>query len=396
MSTKGLSILLIAWKTVTRKIFRNIVLALAVSLLVSLLVFALLFNRAVQDDIAAASRKLGADIVMVPAEAMEMAEEFILESKKKGFYMDKEIYETVKSMPEIKAATYQIYLETLESGCCSIVEGQVVAFDPETDFVISPWFNSPPPPLLDGEVYIGSYVYEFLGLIDTATLFGHKVKVVGDLEETGTGLDHGLFMRVRDLDTISSDVTGKYKRGDISIVFLKLAEDADQLAFLDKLAIMFPNTGMMTRGSIGSDVRATLKDITRVFSITIAISSALAVLLAWSTFTALANERKREVGILRAIGAHKSHIMKMFLSEALIISLTGGFVGIGIGNYLIHNLAGNFDLLSRLGAYTSVSLLNIFYSLLAMLIGVGVCLVGAAVPVIRLAALEPLQAIKDD
>ena len=396
MSKKGQSILLIAWKTVTRKIFRNIVLALAVSLLVSLLVFALLFNRAVQDDIAAASRKLGADIVMVPAEAMEMAEEFILESKKKGFYMDKEIYETVKSMPEIKAATYQIYLETLESGCCSIVEGQVVAFDPETDFVISPWFNSPPPPLLDGEVYIGSYVYEFLGLIDTATLFGHKVKVVGDLEETGTGLDHGLFMRVRDLDTISSEITGKYKRGDISIIFLKLTEDADQLAFLDKLAIMFPNTGMMTRGSIGSDVRATLKDITRVFSITIAISSALAVLLAWSTFTALANERKREVGILRAIGAHKSHIMKMFLSEALIISLTGGFIGIGIGNYLIHHLAGNFDLLSRLGAYTSVSLLNIFYSLLAMLIGVGVCLVGAAIPVIRLAALEPLQAIKDD
>jgi hypothetical protein len=110
----------------------------------------------------------------------------------------------------------------------------------------------------------------------------------------------------------------------------------------------------------------------------------------------LANERRREVGILRAIGAHKSHIMKMFLSEALIISLTGGFIGIGIGNYLIHHLAGNFDLLSRLGAYTSVSLLNIFYSLLAMLIGVGVCLIGAAIPVIRLAALEPLQAIKDD
>ena len=396
MSKKGLSILLIAWKTVTRKIFRNVVLALAVSLLVSLLVFALLFNRAVKDDIAAASRKLGADIVMVPAEAMEMAEEFILESKKKGFYMDKEIYETVKSMPEIKAATYQIYLETLESGCCSIVEGQVVAFDPETDFVISPWFNSPPPPLQDGEVYIGSYVYEFLGLIDTATLFGHKVKVVGDLEETGTGLDHGLFMRVRDLDTISSDISGKYKRGDISIIFLKLNEDADQPAFLNKLAIMFPNTGMMTRGSIGSDVRATLRDITRVFSITIAISSALAVLLAWSTFTALANERRREVGILRAIGAHKSHIMKMFLSEASIISLTGGFIGIGIGNYLIHHLAGNFDLLSRLGAYSSFSLLNFLYSLLAMLIGVSVCLFGAAIPVIRLAALEPLQAIKDD
>ncbi len=362
----------------------------------SLLVFALLFNRAVHDDIESASRKLGAEIVMVPAEAMEMAEEFILESKKKDFYMDREIYETVKSLPEIKAATFQIYLETLDSGCCSIVAGQVVAFDPETDFVISPWFSEPPPPLKDGEVYIGCYVYEYLGLLEPAPLFPHTVKVVGDLNETGTGLDHGLFMRVEDRDKISSDVTGKYKRGDISIIFLKLNDGADQHAFIYKLEVMFTNIGMMTRGSIGADVRATLMDITRVFSITIAISSALADLLAWSTFTALANERRREVGILRAIGAHKSHIMKMFLSEAAIISLIGGLLGVGIGNYLIHHLAGNFDLLSKLGAYASFSMLNVLFSFIAMLAGISVCLIGAAIPVIRLARLEPLVAIKED
>ncbi len=390
------SIPCIAWKTVTRKIFRNIVLAVAVALLVSLLVFALLFNRAVQDDVEAASRKLGADIVMVPAAAITEAEEFILESKKKDFYMDKAVYDKVRTMPEVKAATYQIYLETLESGCCSIVAGQVVAFDPETDFVIAPWFNEPPPPLQDDEVYIGSYVYEYLGLINTPVLFNHKVKAVADLNETGTGLDHGLFMRVKDLDKISSEITGKYKPGEVSIIFLQLKDGVDQYNFLNKLAITFPNIGTMTKGSIGADVRATLEDITRVFSITIIISSLLAVLLAWSTFTALANERRREVGILRAIGAHKSHILKIFLSEAAIISLVGGLVGLGIGNYLIHHLAGNFDLLSKLGAYASFSVLNVVYSLIAMLIGVGVCLSGAAIPVVRLARMEPLDAIKEE
>ncbi len=397
MSKKGLdSILCIAWKTVSRKLFRNIVLAMAVALLVSLLVFALLFNRAVQDDIEAASKKLGADIVMVPAEAITKAEEFLLESKKKDFYMDKSIYDKVKDMPGVKVATYQIYLETLEAGCCSIVAGQVVAFDPKTDFVIAPWFSSPPPPLHDGEVYIGSYVYEYLGLIDTPTLFNHKVKVVADLEKTGTGLDHGLFMRVEDLNKISNEVQGKYKPGEISIIFIKLKEGVDIRDFNNKLEIMFPNIGTMTKGSIGADVRATLMDITKVFSITILISSALAILLAWSTFTALANERRREVGILRAIGAHKAHILKMFLSEAAIISLIGGLTGIGIGNFLIHHLAGDFNLLSKLGAYASISPANILYSVLAMLIGVGVCLVGAAIPVIRLARLEPLEAIKED
>jgi len=397
MSDKGLdSILLIAWKTVSRKIFRNIVLAAAVALLVSLLVFALLFNRAVHDDIEAASQKLGAELVLVPVEAVQKAEEFILESKKKDFYMSREVFEKVKNLPEVKEATFQIYLETLESGCCSIVEGQVVAFDPASDFVISPWFKEPPPPLKEGEVYVGSYVYEYLGLIKTMALFNKEVKVVGNLKETGTGLDHGIFMRVEDLDKISETVTGKYTPGKISIIFIKLKEGTNLDLFTDQIQELLPNTGMMTRGSIGADVKTTLKDITRVFSITILISSALAILLAWSTFTALANERRREVGILRAIGAHKSHIMKMFLTEASIISLIGGIIGIGIGNYLIHHLAGNFDLLSKLGAYASVSLLNILYSVIAMLAGISVCLIGAAIPVIRLARLEPLLAIKED
>lgn len=397
MSAKSLdSILVIAWKTVSRKMFRNIVLALAVALLVSLLVFALLFNRAVHDDIEAASQKLGAELVLVPVEAVQKAEEFILESKKKDFYMDREILEEVNKFPEVSETTFQIYLQTLESGCCSIVEGQVIAYDPETDFVISPWFEEPPKTLGEGEVYIGSYVYEYLGLIKTMALFNKEVKVVGDLKETGTGLDHGIFMRVEDLNKISADVTGNYKPGLISIIFIKLKEGTDLDLFTDKIQENFPNVGMMTRGNIGADVRTTLKDITRVFSITILISSALAVLLAWSTFTALANERRREVGILRAIGAHRSHIMKMFLSEAAIISLIGGLIGIGIGNYLIHHLAGNFDLLSKLGAYASVSMLNIGYSVLAMLAGISVCLIGAAIPVVRLASLEPLLAIKED
>jgi ABC-type antimicrobial peptide transport system permease subunit len=88
--------------------------------------------------------------------------------------------------------------------------------------------------------------------------------------------------------------------------------------------------------------------------------------------------------------------MKMFLTEAAIISLIGGLLGIGIGNYLIHYLAGNFDLLSKLGAQASFSALNIMFSVLAMLAGVTVCLIGAAIPVIRLANLEPLVAIKED
>ena len=40
--------------------------------------------------------------------------------------------------------------------------------------------------------------------------------------------------------------------------------------------------------------------------------STLTKILAWSSFSAITGERQREVGILRAIGAKKSHIIKFF------------------------------------------------------------------------------------
>lgn len=389
------SLVAVAWKSVTRKIFRNIILVLAVAMLVSLLVFALLFNHAIQEDIKEASRKLGADIVVVPPEAVDLAEEFILESNEKTFYMDEFVYDSLKDLPEVELATYQIYLNTLDSGCCDIIAGQVVAIDQKTDFVIKPWLDTQTE-LKAGEVYIGSYVHEYLGLIDSATLFGRSIKVVGHLTETGTGLDHGFFMRREDLDSISTEATGQRKADEISIIFLKLRDGVDLQAAMTKIHSINPRVGLMTRGTIGKDVRATLRDIIRIFAITIMIASTLSILLAWSTFTAITNERRREVGILRAIGASRRHIIRMFVTEAAIISLLGGLTGVVAGHLLLNFLARDFTLMNRLGNLPVTSPGSVLLSLLAIIIGACACLIGAILPIYRLAKEEPLLALKDE
>lgn len=386
----------IVWKSVSRKIFRNMILILAVALLVALLVFALLFNKAVTEDIESAQKRLGADIIIVPAEAKGLAEEFILESKIKSFFMERSVFDAIRDLPDIKKASFQIYLNTLASGCCSIDEGQVVVFDQEEDFVVMPWLAEGPERLAAGEVYVGSYVFEYLGLINTASLFGQGVKVVGHLESTDTGLDRGVFMRISDLDKISPGAAGNYQPGKISIIFIKVRDGVSPSKVVNDIRNINPAVGIMTRGDIGGSVRNTLSDILRVFSITIGISSLLAILLAWTTFTVLANERRREVGILRAIGAHRGHIMQLFLGEAILISAIGGVLGVVSGHSLIHYLAGDFNLLSRLGTVTTFTPANIVIVLAAMTAGVLVCLIGAAIPVIRLANMEPLSAIKEE
>ncbi|HEX3678311.1 MAG TPA: FtsX-like permease family protein, partial [Galbitalea sp.] len=43
-------------------------------------------------------------------------------------------------------------------------------------------------------------------------------------------------------------------------------------------------------------------------------------------------ERRSEIGLRRALGATKGHIRAQFLSEAILLALTGGAVGVGLGS----------------------------------------------------------------
>jgi len=385
----------IAFKSVARKFFRNTVLICAVALLVSLLFFALSFERSITEQVEATLRKLGADIVLVPPEAKELAEDFILESKEKRFYMPETVFAHAASLPGVERATYQIYLDTLESGCCSIVEGQVVVFDQKSDFVVSSWLAEDAlRPLKKGEVYVGNYVWEYLGLMYTTKLFGEKMKVAGHLEKTGTGLDHGIFLRLEDLQRTNDAVAGQFEEGNISIVFLKLAPGAKPDAVEREIVEVEPGVGIMTRANIGGDIKAVLADIMHIFSITIVISSLLAMLLAWSVFTAMANERVHEVGLMRALGATRRHIVAMFLMEAGLTGVAGGFAGIAVGHLLVAYLARNFHLVTRLGGISPAAEFSAILGLVSIAAGIVVCLVGALIPILAIARMEPLQAIK--
>ena len=50
----------------------------------------------------------------------------------------------------------------------------------------------------------------------------------------------------------------------------------------------------------------------------------------FSTITASVTERKKEIGILRAVGFSKASIARVVLSEALVLAIVSGLAGIGI------------------------------------------------------------------
>jgi putative ABC transport system permease protein len=110
------------------------------------------------------------------------------------------------------------------------------------------------------------------------------------------------------------------------------------------------------------------------------------------------DERIREIGLRRALGARKAHIQMQFLAETLMIMLLGGAIGI-ILSYLIAAAVGTLPMMGPLfeddsgkgDIHLKISLMTVFISS-AVLLLVGV--VSGLVPALRASKLDPVEALR--
>jgi putative ABC transport system permease protein len=96
-------------------------------------------------------------------------------------------------------------------------------------------------------------------------------------------------------------------------------------------------------------------------------------------------ERTREIGIRRAIGARQSDIVRQFLTEAVMISMIGGFLGILFGVTLAQIIAAAAGW-STVVTFTSIAV--------AFGVSVGIGLLFGIYPAVQAAKLDPIEAIR--
>lgn len=98
-------------------------------------------------------------------------------------------------------------------------------------------------------------------------------------------------------------------------------------------------------------------------------------------------ERIREIGIRRAIGAKKTHIIGQFLIETLVLSVLGGLIGIACGIFLPWVITKLTDM-PTVVTLTSISL--------AFGISVFIGIIFGLYPAYRAAGLDPIKALRHD
>ena len=105
-------------------------------------------------------------------------------------------------------------------------------------------------------------------------------------------------------------------------------------------------------------------------------------------------ERRKEIGILRAIGASKHNVSQVFNAETFIIGLCSGVMGVVLclvllipGNMLIHHLAGNANVVAALPPLGALILI-VLATLLTML--------GGLIPARSAAKSNPVKALRSE
>ncbi|MEZ3437031.1 MAG: ABC transporter permease [Lachnospiraceae bacterium] len=334
---KKLNTLNMAVQNLKAKKFRTAFMMFFVVLMSATVFFSTILMNNLKQGIKSTTERAGADVIVVPDEGTEDIRDSLFAGTPCSVFFDKSWKDAVEKVEGVKKVSAQMYVGTLSASCCDLPV-QMIAFDPETDFVVQPWLkNQNTVKLKKGQVLVGDRVAAEPG--DTLQFYMTEFEVAGKLEKTGMGYDGSVFMTFETLYELKSSETAKAAlpmddiEDKVSMLMVDIDDSIRELDLIHlRLAIAKcgPEGEKMYAGSMDellNGISVQVKKLSgygNVLTYISLISTALALI---SIFILTINERRYEFGVLYALGAKKSQMRNIILSEALIISGIGGAAG---------------------------------------------------------------------
>ncbi len=232
---------------------------------------------------------------------------------------------------DIATIAPKLYINTEVKGTSMMVVGVV----PEEESKIKTWWQ-----IRDGEyieradqVLVGAVAAKLLTLNtgDTVQLNGSAVTVAGILEETGSNDDYQIFVPLETLQKAfgkeglisSMDIRALCNACPVEIIANAINQNITGVRAIAVKQVAEAEMGVMDRMN---------KFMLALGGITLAVGLFGVV----NTMMSSVNERIKDIGIMRAVGASRNQIIKVFIYEAIIIGIAGGILGYLAGTLLAY------------------------------------------------------------
>jgi putative ABC transport system permease protein len=188
------------------------------------------------------------------------------------------------------------------------------------------------------------------------------------------------------------------KVGVVDAIDIRAAGDASAAQLRTDIAAILPaDVEALTAQQVAEESSAAVRDGTAVFSQVLLVFAGVSVLVGsfviWNTFSVLVAQRRREVGLLRAVGASRRQVLTGIMVEAGLIGLVSAGVGLLAGVGLAVGIR-RLLMLVGIEVPTASAVVEPRTVVAALLVGVVVTMVAALVPAWAASRSAPIEALR--
>lgn len=337
----ALSIFGIAIKNLGRRPVRTAAIFLGMAALSGTLFALTVIYMSVGNSIERARARLGADAVVVPANARQETESILLSGMPSEFYMEAEVADGLKEIKGVSGTASQLFIVSAPLSCCTVSDTMLIGFDPENDFTISPWLRERlREKLADNEVIVGANILSEPG--GRIRFYGKEFLIAGKLEPTGMKfIDSSVFIPIEGARRMIADSaeealrTLKVGPDEISAVLLRLEEGVSYEEVAIRVEHSLPDVRVILPNEVLREAKQNLATPVKSVLTASVIQWAISLFMIGVIYSLSVEERKKEIGLLRAMGAKKQDVRHIFFYEILFLSGGGGLAGIFSGIVLV-------------------------------------------------------------
>ncbi len=398
----SMSILRLALRSTGGRQFRSVLIAACIMVISGCLLTITLLAVGQRHSLNVGLERLGADIMVVPVEKRVEAEDAFLTGKPvSDAWMPEENLDKVAKLEGVERVSPQLYLQTLGgAACCAVWELFIIAIDPETDFTIQPWLEEKlNMPLGFREAVGGEFVFIPAG--ETGILiYGTELDLVATLEPTGTGLDQTAFISFETAQFVARESSTKatmpieIPEGKISVIQVKVQPGYSIEDVASRITQELSGVYTITSLELIRTVYHQTAGLFYALMVTMLAIWVLASLLIGLVFFMMVNERRREIGTLRALGASTNFIFRMFVTESAILGVVGGIIGVIAATIFVYFFK-EFLMLTTGAPLLMPPLLSLLGLMLACLaVALIVSLPALLYPAIRASRIDPAEVMR--